>query len=184
LVEDSATVDSQSIYSFVSSYGTWTDTDPDTGETYSRYNVGARVKVTFGDSSSKILPIVYPDFPGETFDFAEFFEEGGNNESGFGTGNWATPSPIEFEMWSEAMFSIQLGEITEEGAWGRVLALSDPVTGSYLKDNGSVFIDPPWNVPNAQQWSPTIFHTIPEPSSGLLLLFGLAPLLLARKRSI
>ena len=85
MVNDDATVDDNSIYSFVSSYGTWTDTDTDTGETYSGYNVGARVKVTLGDGSTKVLPIVYPDFSGETFDFVEFYDGGGNNASGFGT---------------------------------------------------------------------------------------------------
>ena len=79
------------------------------------------------------------------------------------------------------MFSIQLGEITEDGTWERVLALSDSVTGSYLKDNGYVFIEPPWNVPNAQQWSPTKFYSVPEPTTFLLLLLGFGILALRRK---
>lgn len=184
IVDDNATVDGSSVYSFVSSYGTWTEVDPDSGEEFSGYNVGARVKVTFTDGRSETLPIVYPDFPGETFDYAEFFDEGGANASGFGIGTWSSQSPLTHEMTAETLFQIQLGELTWNEAlnvfdWS-TLAETDPVAKSMLSDH--IFEGPAWNVPANSQWAPTVFYsTIPEPSSGLLLLLGAAVLALKQK---
>lgn len=83
-VDDTATVDGQSIYSFVSSYGT------EIIDGYDFYNVGARVRMTNPDGSTAIIPIAYPDFPGDRFEYAEFFNGGGANGAGFGTGYWST----------------------------------------------------------------------------------------------
>lgn len=184
IVDDNATVDGSSVYSFVSSFGTWSEVDPDSGEEFSGYNVGARVKVTFADGRSETLPIVYPDFPGETFDYAEFVDGGGSNGIGFGTGWWNTRSPFSSEMLSEVLFQIQLGELTWNDALGAfdfaTLAETDPVAKSELSSH--IFTGPDWNVPANSQWAPTVFYsTIPEPSSGLLLLLGAAVLALKRK---
>lgn len=183
MVDDSATVDGRNVHSFVSSYGIWTEVDPDSGEEFSGYNVGARVKVTFADGRSETLPIVYPDFPGETSDYVEFFDGGGHNASGFGTGEWATSSPFSHEMLAETLFQIQLGELTWNEAlnvfdWS-TLAESDPVAKSMLSDH--IFEGPAWNTPANSQWIPTDFHTIPEPNSGLLILVGFGILCLKRK---
>ena len=183
MVDDSATVDGRNVHSFVSSYGIWTEVDPDSGEEFSGYNVGARVKMTFADGRSETLPIVYPDFPGETSDYVEFFDGGGHNASGFGTGEWATSSPFSHEMLAETLFQIQLGELTWNEAlnvfdWS-TLAESDPVAKSMLSDH--IFEGPAWNTPANSQWIPTDFHTIPEPNSGLLILVGFGILCLKRK---
>lgn len=184
IVDDSATVDGSSVYSFVSSFGTWSEVDPDSGEEFSGYNVGARVKVTFADGHSETLPIVYPDFPGETFDYAEFFDGGGHNASGFGTGEWATRSPFSHEMLAETLFQIQLGELTWNEAlnafdWN-TLAETDSVAKSMLSDH--IFEGPAWNVPANSQWAPTIFHTVsPEPNSFILLSLGICLLGLRRR---
>ena len=181
-------MDGQDIYSFVSSYGTWTEIDPDTGEEFSGYNVGARVKVTMKDGSSTILPIVYPDIPGERFYHADFFDGGGERGSGFGTGWWLSQSPLpSSETLTEALFQIELGEITYNEALDNLdwetIAWSDPEA----KENMSRYI---WEggvaPPNPDQWSPMMFYMTdpvqtPEPSSGILSVLGLMMIALRRK---
>ena len=184
LVDDSATVDGNSVYSFVSSFGTWSEVDPDSGEEFSGYNVGARVKVTFSDGRSETLPIVYPDFPGETFAYADFFDGGGKNGAGFGTGWWSTQSPFSYDALSEILFQIQLGKLTWNESlnafdWD-TLAEIDPVAKSMLSDH--IFEGPAWNVPANSQWTPSIFHTVsPEPNSFILMSLGICLLGLRRK---
>ena len=40
------------------------------------------------------------------------------------------------------------------------------------------------NVPAKMQWTPVNFYTVPEPSSGIMLVFGIAILLLRRNNRI
>ena len=81
------------------------------------------------------------------------------------------------------MFSIELGRMDwDDDTWMSgiftVLAESDQYTYEQVKQH----MYPTFDLnPPVTDWMPLNFHTIPEPSSGLLLLFGLAPLLLARK---
>ena len=94
-------------------------------------------------------------------------------------------SPLSKEMMQEYMFMIELGQ----DVWNSLiedynlnpLAYSDTVEGQWLKDrytaeNGS--LAPPTYMP----WTPMNYHTTPEPSSLLLMLFGTALLLLRRKQ--
>ena len=181
-VDDTATVDGQSIYSFVSSYGT------EIIDGYDFYNVGARVRMTNPDGSTAIIPIAYPDFPGDRFEYAEFFNGGGANGAGFGTGYWSTQSVLHevpeynFELLNEAQFLVELGELSYDDVFDIVgwetIAVSDTKFGSELR--GMIF---PGGVsePADFQWIPTRFHTVPEPSTFLLCLLGAALLMLRRK---
>ena len=184
LVDDSANVDGQSIYSFVSSYGVEPD---ETG--YNWYNVGARLRLTNPDGSTDIIPIANSALPDERFEFLDFFDGGGQNGGGFGTGTWSGQSilhesPIyKSELLTEAMFQIELGYLSYNDAIDIVgfetIAKSETVIGSQIMD--AIF----WggvNTPADIQWTPTVFHTIPEPSSSIMLIFGVSVLLLMRKQ--
>ena len=135
LVDDSANVDKQSIYSFVSSYGVEQD---ETG--YNWYNVGARLRMTNPDGSTDIIPIANSALPNERFEFLDFFDGGGQNGAGFGTGTWSGQSvlhesPIyKSELFNEVMFSVELGYLSYNDAldilgW-ETIAKSDTVFGS------------------------------------------------------
>ena len=133
----SANVDGVGIKDFVSSYGIDTD---ETG--YNWYNVGARVKMINPDGSSSIVQIAYPDFPGERFDYADFFDGGGQNHpsSEFGTGWWSNQSVLHevpgysSEMLEEAAFMVELGLLTYDDVLDVVgwetIANSDTVVAS------------------------------------------------------
>ena len=183
----SANVDGVGIYDFVSSYGVDTD---ETG--YNFYNVGARVKMINPDGSSAIVSIAYPDFPGDRFEYAEFFDGGGQNHpsSTFGTGWWSTQSPLHevpgynSEMLEEAAFMVELGLLTYDDVLNVVdwetIATSDTAFASQLR--GMIFPGGV-NEPADFQWTPFNFHATPEPNSLLLMLFGAGILLLRRKLS-
>lgn len=138
-MDDTAKVDDQSIYSFVSSYGI------ETIDGYDFYNVGARVRMTNQDGSTAIIPIAYPDFPGDRFEYAEFFDGGGANGAGFGTGYWSTQSVLHevpeynTELMEEAEFMVELGylrydEVLDIVGW-ETIAVSDTKFGSELRGN-------------------------------------------------
>lgn len=184
----SANVDGVGIKDFVSSYGVDTD---ETG--YNWYNVGARVKMINPDGSSSIVQIAYPDFPGDRFDYAEFFDGGGQNHpsSEFGTGWWSNQSVLHevpgysSEMLEEAAFMVELGLLTYDDVLDVVgwetIANSDTVFASQVRDaifNGGI------NTPANSQWTPFNFHMTPEPSALHLILVGTGLLMLKRKKLI
>lgn len=86
VVDDSQTVDGLPIVSFIEN-NTFEDDDnwP-----------AARVKVTYSDGTSEIVPIAYPDFPGESFysAYVGYTLDWQTGEPvGWGTGWWSTQSP-------------------------------------------------------------------------------------------
>ena len=142
LVDDSAIVDEQSIYKFVSSYGIELD---ETG--YNWYNVGARLRMTNPDGSTDIIPIANSALPNERFEFLDFFDGGGQNGAGFGTGTWSGQSVLHEssiympELFDEVIFSVELGYLTYDEVldilgW-ETIAKSETVFGSQIR--GAVF---------------------------------------------
>ena len=80
-------------------------------------------------------------------------------------------------------FMVELGYLTYDDVLNVVgwetIAKSDTVLGSQIR--GAIFAGGV-NVPADYQWTPTSFHTTPEPQSGMLLTVGLAMLMLRLKR--
>lgn len=189
-ITDAAKVDNETIVSFVEPYGTYEEELP-SGDMYIGYNVAARVKVTGGNLSESVyLPLYFGDGISEDGEFGVDFSPNNGRYWGCGvpTGNQSPLDGVGYgsEMFMECAFQVELGEIT----WDEVadtldwttIAKSDTFAASQL----SQYIHERFDIapPNLDIWTPMVFHTIPEPNSGLLLLFGLAPLLLTRKRSI
>lgn len=131
-----AYVDDERLYSFIAPYA-WSE------DGYSGYDVGARVKVTFNNGTSTILPI--KDNP---VGYSILNED----ESGIiSTGNWASQSKLpSSELLEEALFSIELGDLTYDElldmyAWNQVLAESDKYT--YQDIIGNTYIEHDINPP-------------------------------------
>lgn len=175
MVDETARVDDSSLYSFIQPYA-WEE------DGYSGYDVGARVKIVFKDGTSTALP-VYND---GWWDYSPLDDSGDGH--GISTGNWASQSPldgIDSEMLNEALFQIELGSLTYNEAldmfgWDTTIAESDKTAKEYLTRyiwQGGVL--PPADA----QWTPVNFHSVPEPSSGLLAAVGLCVLALRRRRA-
>lgn len=175
LVNETATVDGQNLLSFIQPYA-WEE------DGYSGYDVGARVKVTFGDGTSTILPI-YNN--GQYWDYSSLDDSGDGR--GVSTGNWASQSPlnhINSEMLTEALFQIELGNLKYDDlldifTWDEIIAYTDAVgkemLSSYIWQGG---VMPPAD----GQWTPTVFHApVPEPTSSILCIIGFGVLMLKRK---
>lgn len=188
-VSENATVDGGSIYQFVNSYGTYDWVSEYDGNTYSSYNVAARVKVTGGNLSQPEYLNIYVG-GGE-------FEDGstGLDLSPDTGGYWGlgVPSPIQSsvaeygygsEMFREYTFMVELGEITWDDVADTIewttIAQSDEFAGAMLEQYIHERFD--LNPPNLATWSPLAYHTTPEPSSGILFLIGLSFLLLKRPK--
>ena len=183
-VTDEATVDGGNIKAFVEPYGTYEEELP-SGDMYIGYNVAARVKVTGSHLQQSIyLPIYGLSDDAELgVDFSP--DTGGHWGCGVPTGNQSPLDTLGYgsEMFMECAFQVELGEIT----WDEVadtldwttIAKSDTFAASQLSQYiHERFVLPP---PDLDVWTPMNFYIVPEPSSGLLLLFGLALFALKRK---
>lgn len=62
-----------------------------------------------------------------------------------------------------------------------LLAYSDSASWSFLTEGSFAGTDITQGV-GQEVWAPTVFHSVPEPTSGMLFLLGLASLALRRKR--
>ena len=173
------TVDDIDLQPFVESYGTWQE------DIYEGYNLSARAKAINLDGSEIYLRISFPD--SDTLDALDFFDGGGQNAAGLGTGWWIGQSIVESELLNEALFQIELGLIEYDDAFNVVgweaVAWSDTASSSEnVIWHGGV------SLPADHQWTPFKFYTInpytppvPEPSSLLLALIGSSLLMLKRK---
>ena len=162
MVNESATVDDTSISIFLSDY-------PEDDTHWS----AARIKVTGPGIGMRYLDIESPEYGKTSGEEGAWIGDAGDGY-GVSTGNWATQSPlaldgIDQELFKEAMFSVELGYLT----WDEVLdvvdwvtlAETDPIAKSalsqYLYERGTLL------PPGYEQYVPTDFHTVPEPSSGI-----------------
>ena len=186
MVDDRATVDGGSIVDFVESYGMYEEEY--NGGIYTAYNVAARVKVTSGDGSGLYyLPIYFGEGLTEDGEFGVDFSPnlGGSWGSGVPTGNQSSLNDLNYSLFAEYVFQVELGEITwddvaENYDWV-TLAKSDEFAASSLND----YIHESFDLypSSLQVWTPMTFHTIPEPNSFILLSIGISMLLLSRKRA-
>ena len=103
-------------------------------------------------------------------------------EPGYETPIFSQAGPVWTDLGaygdSAYSFLVELGHMDENGNW-TVMAVSETATYEALQAAGFTTSDAV-NYPNMTPWTPTF--TVPEPSSGLLLLVGGALLSLRRKR--
>ena len=175
MVTDGATVDNQNIMVFLQDYVVDDD----------NWNA-ARVRVTGGGYESPFYLSVY--FGDGYFEDGAYGVELYDNGSGYWgagvpTGN---QSPFGRELFEECVFTMELGHnawdaLSDDWSWV-TLAESDSVAYSYLQDYIHKKFD--LNPPSTAVWTPMDFHTVPEPNSGVMFLFGAAALALRRKNGI
>lgn len=186
-VDANATVDGASdVFTFLAPMPY--DSEPDYNNVY-----GARIAIknSSGDTIGYLNPY-YQTNPEETnpmyFNYAidpDIIEvDIGHPNEGYVGAEWCA-SKVDREALMEYMFQIELGHdvwnsLLNDYDWNTI-AKSDTVEGRVLMEQLHTYEAFDLNPPIQSPWTPMVFHTIPEPSSGLLLLFGLAPLLLTRK---
>lgn len=136
---------------------------------------------------------------GVTYPFLQIWYDDGESESGwmdgtdgvwvghddYGSGYFTTGVVASnFEGYESASsFVMEIGqylydEATDTGGWVKTLAVSDPQTASEL----SRFIHPGGVAPPSDIWNPRTFHEVPEPSRGILMIFGLSLFMLRRRK--
>lgn len=184
MVDDSASVDmgdgtSQSISAFFENYGAAADS-----------SFAARVRVTGGDiTEDTFLDLYYYD--DTTGDFDTYSGDTGVDFGDTGSGYWGagvpdgnlSPSGAYSAGTPEYSFTLEIGNVvwdSEENPSWTTVATSDPVNYSSLGDYIGHTFD--LNPPDTAIWTPTQFTAIPEPSSGVLALLGMALLGLRRRR--
>ena len=195
-VNDTATVDGTPIINWIASSPYVEDDD---------HWVAARVKIS--DGNGRVLDIRSPEYTDpSTGEYHPAGYESGewgmwltDGEQGWGTGA-GVQSPTGHKTWYtttdgpdaiienpdaiEALFTMQLGYNSYDASindyvWETVAESYPEVTYKYLRDNymyGVSTIDPY----SMNSWTPTEFHTIPEPTTFLLLLLGFGILALRR----
>ena len=144
----------------------------------------ARVRVTGGsiqDGQDVFLDLYIPgyglDVGGGEYGVS-FTDESGYWGAGVPTGN-QSPSGDYSAGTPEYSFIVELGNIDSSDNWTTV-ATSAAATYSSLADYIHKTFD--LNPGQTAVWTPSQFHAVPEPSSGLLTLIGFAILALRRKR--
>ena len=108
----------------------------------------------------------------------EFSTVGGYWGAGVPTGN-QSPSGDYSAGTPEYCFIVELGNIDSSDNWTTVAtsaAASYSDLGTYIHQTFDI------NPSSMAVWTPTQFTAVPEPSSGLLTLLGLALISLRRKR--
>lgn len=187
---DEARVDGDLIQDYLVPYPSTEDSWP-----------AARIKLVTVDGYSKILPIDFGDGVSEDgYLGAELFDW----DSGWGTGRptgWQSETGyntilrIQDEITGdtttidyppevmEALFIMELG-YNEPNSVGdyvwKTLAESTPEIYKELV-NEHMYRPGDVNTPSATPWTPMVFHTVPEPTTFLLLLLGFGILALRRK---
>ena len=142
-------------------------------------DIAARVRVA-GGTEDTFLDLYYP---GE----GEYFREPGDlgvDLGYFETAKSGIQSPVgSYSAGSpEYSFIVEIGNVVwngGDGSWTTIAkseAASYAMLGDYIAKTLSV------DIPHGGVWSPTAFTAVPEPSSGLLTLLGMALVSLRRKR--
>lgn len=161
------------IGAFADSYLYWMIDTEDANNNFSTYGY-ARIKDTTSDTYLSPIYDVGGDF---------VYNQAVNNESGvgkdalldsaeYGDGFFASLSGVNL---STASFIIEL--YTENGTWlAQSSALSGSAAAGYIYSGGI-------SVPPSAMWVAGSF-AVPEPTSGLLMLLGMAGLALRRKKSV
>ncbi len=145
----------------------------------------ARVRVTGGGvAEDTFLNLYYydgSDFVLDDSAEAAFQQSGGVWSCSLGEGNLASVGAYSSGS-PEYSFVIELGNVVNE-EWTQTLATSSTMTYQSLADAG--FISQTFDVspPVSTMWNGGAFTAIPEPTSGMLMLMGLALLSLRRKRA-
>ncbi len=175
MVTDGATVDNQNIMVFLQDYVVDED----------NWNA-ARVRVTGGGYESPFYLAVYfgnGEFEDGAFGVELYDNGSGHWGAGVPTGN---QSPFGRELLEECIFTMELGHNAWDALSGEVswvtLAESDSLAYAYLEEYIHERFD--LNPPTTGIWTPMDFHTVPEPNSGVMFLFGAAALVLRRKNGI
>ena len=143
--------------------------------------LAARIRVTGGDITEDTFLDLY--IPGYGLDVGggeygvEFSTVGGYWGAGVPTGN-QSPSGEYSAGTPEYSFIVELGNIDSSENWTTV-ATSATATYSSLADYIHQTFD--MNPSSMAVWTPTEFTAVPEPSSGLLMVMGMALLALRRK---
>lgn len=156
----------QGLAAYIASFGTSAD-------------IAARVRVT-GGTEDTFLDLYYP---GEGEYFCEHGDLGVNLDY-FETATSGIKSPVDnYSAGSpEYSFIVEIGNVVwngDDGSWTTIAkseAASYAMLGDYIAKTLSV------DIPHGGVWSPTAFTAVPEPSSGLLTLLGMALVALRRKR--
>ena len=142
----------------------------------------ARIRVTGGDITEDTFLDLY--LPGYGLDVGggeygvEFSTVGGYWGAGVPDGN-QSPSGDYSEGTPEYSFIVELGNIDSYDNWTTVATSASASYSSlaaYIHETFDI------NPGSLNVWVPTAFTAVPEPSSGLLTLLGLAVLALRRKR--
>ena len=170
-VDDAALVDGINIVTFLDDY-------PDTWDSWP----AARVLVSGASFADPVVLDVYvPPYDGYPGGW-ESGENGvwlGDVGGGYwGTGSYTQSLVPEGATVEGAIFAVELG-YNYDGVW-QTIAVSDPRTFSEL--NRHIYETFDLNPLTSDSWTPTIFHTVPEPEIFLLVLFGLSPVLFNRKK--
>lgn len=175
-LNDTATVDGSSIYTFISAVGEDDDNWP-----------AARVKVSGG----QLVEPIYLDIWGEN-EFTgqpELWEGSGENGvwiGDVGGGYWGTglnQSTLDAGIAADCIFVMQIGKNTYDAMTDTInwitLAESNPEYKSLLENH--IYEEFSLAPLSETAWTPTEFHTVvPEPSSPVLIMAGLSILMLIR----
>lgn len=145
-------------------------------------SLASRVRVSGNSLTEDVFLNIYIG-DGETFpgDYGVDFGDPGSGHWGCGvpTGN---QSPLKEFTGPEFSFMIELGnysydETTDVESW---TTIARSVSQSYTTLSKYVYYQFDISPPTTGIWNPHDFYAVPEPSSGIMLAFGIAILLLRR----
>lgn len=170
MVDDTATVDGTPIYTFLDPY----PSDDD------HWNA---VRVRASDGSTVRYLGVYAG-EGETWPGEDGVELWDNGSGRWGSG--LTQSPLFPDMLAECLYAVELGRISYDAQMDAVTWAVLAATDTYDRSALERYIYPEFtlNPPTQGIWTPTVFRTVPEPSSGALALLGLVLLALRRRGGV
>lgn len=143
--------------------------------------LGARVQVFgTGDDSPVYLNLWYYDEINDFYYKDLGIKEAWVNEYGDSGVNFGVIPAVGDP--TELSFLIELGNLTADGTgWEETLAWSNLATYDELFQSGHISLGE-LSIPDHSPWSNLYFTQVPEPSSGLMLLFGSMLVLLKRPR--